>query len=81
MYCFVYNYPNALALYETSFDDINDKTSTETVSDYYNYCQEVCIEAVERYCQTVGQIGGQGEIDETKIGENINNFQYISSKN
>ena len=47
-------------------------TSKETISDYYNYCREVCQWAVETQLHTVQAIGGPGkkvEIDESKFGK------------
>ena len=45
-------------------------TSRETVADYYRYCREVCVSAVEKQ-NTNKKIGGPGkmvEIDESKFG-------------
>ena len=47
-------------------------TSKETISDYYNYCREVCQWAVETQLHTDQAIGGPGkivEIDESKFGK------------
>ena len=45
-------------------------TSSETVSDYYNYCREVCSFLVEN--ESSKPIGGGGcmvEVDEAKFGK------------
>ena len=47
-------------------------TSTETVSDFYSYCREVCVWAVETKLSSSTPIGGVGktvEIDESKFGK------------
>lgn len=45
--------------------------STETVSDRFTFCREVCMAALDEEFKAEGQIGGVGEIveiDECKIG-------------
>lgn len=48
--------------------------SSETVSDRFSYCREVCMVALDQKFEDEGQIGGVGEIveiDECKIGRRI----------
>ena len=46
------------------------KLSMRTVADWYSYCRETCMVALDSY-YSEGKIGGQGtivEIDESKVG-------------
>ena len=74
-YSFVHQLSYADTVRETSIDISEDgthllATSIETVSDYKNYCRELCYQVV---CdESVPQIGGIGkvvEIDENKFGK------------
>lgn len=53
-------------------DEDDEKISDETIADWYSYCREVTIDALDRLYDKTGMIGGEGhivEIDETKIGK------------
>lgn len=56
-----------------SIDDReNQRLSMETVCDWYSYCREVAMDAIDSLYNRTGKIGGIGhivEIDETKIGK------------
>ena len=56
------------AIRETSLE--GEQTSSETVTDWYSYCRETCMDTLDcKYDE--GEIGGEGhivEIDECKIG-------------
>jgi len=56
------------AIRETSLE--GEQTSSETVTDWYSYCREICMDTLDcKYDE--GEIGGEGhivEIDECKIG-------------
>ena len=76
MYCFANNYSHTTAIAESSVENnangVIQVTSSETVSDYYSYCREVCLDSLNRHINVIGKIGGPGEIveiDETKIGK------------
>ena len=74
-YAFVHHLSYADTVRETSIDISEDgthllATSIETVSDYKNYCRELCYQVV--CIESVPQIGGVGkvvEIDERKFGK------------
>ena len=66
------------AIQETSISSTDDSdeervllTSSETVSDYYNYCREVCSRIVENESSKPmgGGGGGTEEVDEAKFGK------------
>ena len=64
-YCFLNKLTYKHAIQETSISSTDDSdeervllTSSETVSDYYNYCREVCSQIVEN--ESSKQIGGGG---------------------
>ena len=70
-YCFSRNMKYEDAMYECSEE--NRTVSSETVSDWYSYCREVCTVALDRlYMQQGGVIGGPDHvvmIDEMKLGK------------
>ena len=76
-YCFLNKLTYKHAIQETSISSTDDSdeervlvTSSETVSDYYNYCREVCSRIVEN--ESSKPIGGEGctvEVDEAKFGK------------
>ena len=50
----------------------NERLSDNTISDWYNYCREVCMISLDELYETNGKIGGAGhivEIDECKVGK------------
>ena len=68
-YAFATDMSYTQAIRETS---ILEETSRETVADWYSYCREVCLLALDRIYDEQGKIGGAGhvvEIDECKIGK------------
>ena len=83
IYCFIFKFDYETVQRESSISEpelnsdlelestnIKLQTLTETISDYYNYCREICTSAVRREAQ--GKIGGQGlivEINEAKFGK------------
>ena len=77
-YCFIKQLSYDQTVHETSIsptDSDSDEyleTSSETISDWFSYCREVCIHAVEQHAQQNGKIGGRGctvEINECKFGK------------
>ncbi|XP_064479466.1 uncharacterized protein LOC135392674 [Ornithodoros turicata] len=68
-YTFARDYNYDAAVTESSFGA--RRTSTETVTDWYNSCREVCGNALKIKYSNVGKIGGDGhvvEVDTCKIG-------------
>ena len=76
---FANDFTNKQAMTETSFDvDLFSQISSETVVDYFSYCREVCVEAVDRHATRIGPIGGENmivKIDESKIGKSYSNVK------
>jgi hypothetical protein len=69
VYAFTSQMTYEQAIKETSLDSV---TSSATIADWYNYCREVCLYALDRRYDSEGQIGGVGrivEIDEAKLGK------------
>ena len=84
IYCFVNKFPYDIAVNETSISSGSDsdnpapsvlkkrklESSVETVTDYYNYCREICCHIVENVKpQKIGGPGLTVEIDEAKFGK------------
>ena len=68
IYAFANKMSFDLAIRETSLE--GEQTSSETVTDWYSYCREICMDALDHKYDE-GEIGGEGhivEIDECKIG-------------
>jgi hypothetical protein len=68
-YCFCRSFSYEQAINETSFSDL--ETSPGTLCDWFSYCREVCMDALDREYENQGRIGGLGhivELDKTKIG-------------
>lgn len=82
MYAFVMDMPYDLAIRETSL--YSETTSRETISDWYSYCQEVCVISLDTKYRNEGKFGGPGEIievDEIKFGRRKYNCgRYIEGK-
>ena len=79
-YCFLYKLTYKHAIQETSISSTDDSDeervllTSETVSDCYNYCREVCSRIVENESSKPigGGGGGEGvrwEVDEAKFGK------------
>ena len=72
VYCFVRKFDFNTAIRETSGRFCGGEvTGTETVSDIYSYCREVCVESLYSG-KDVKKIGGQNftvEVDEAKFGK------------
>jgi len=70
-YCFVKKMTYEETIIQTSVIKIcNVVTSTATVTDWFTYCREICMEALYREYEEKGKIGGPGkivEIDESKV--------------
>jgi len=69
MYAFANKMSYEDAIRETSLAEV---TSSATVADWYSYCREVCLLALDKKYEDEGKIGGPGhvvEIDESKIGK------------
>jgi len=69
-YAWAHKFTSTQAVHKTSLDD--ESISTETVVNWYNYCQlrEVCADRIMNH--HAGQIGRPGmtvEIDESKFGK------------
>lgn len=71
------SYEDAIRETSINFNDVLNEnkqrtvTSSETISDFYNYCREVCLTKVERV-QNIEKIRGEGktvEVDESKFGK------------
>lgn len=70
VYAFANKFSTQQAIRETSIGD--DITSSATVNDWYSYCREVCMIALDDKFDQQGKIGGVGhvvEIDESLIGK------------
>jgi len=84
IYCFINKFSYKIAVQESSISSASDEsdieqkplkkrrieTSTETISDYYNYCREVCSLNIENCINK--KIGGKDkivEIDKAKFGK------------
>ena len=68
MNCFAWHLSSRQAVVQTALDT---STSTETVTDFYNYCREIYVEQLFQG-QEAKQIGGPNmtvEIDEAKFGK------------
>lgn len=65
--CFVEDLSNKLAIRQTSIEE--EKTSSETICDWYTYCMEVCCEIVASRSNPIGGPGMTVEIDEAKFGK------------
>lgn len=57
-YAFATDMSYELAIRESSLG--GETTSNATVYDWYSYCRECCLIALERKYETEGQIGGEG---------------------
>lgn len=66
-YCFSARYSNTKAISECSIN--NEKTSSETVCDWYTYCMELCCEIVSENTRPIGGVGFTVEVDEGKFGK------------
>jgi len=69
-YCFAVDMSVEQAIRESSWLS-GEVTSSETVSDRYSFCREVCAIGLDKKYEGEGYIGGNGfivEIDECKIG-------------
>jgi transposase-like protein len=72
VYAFANKMSEKQAIRESKMGDVT--TSSETVVDWYGFCREVCMDALDRKYDE-GEIGGPGhvvEIDECKIGRRKN---------
>lgn len=70
-YCWSKGFNYEQAIDECHFNE-EQRISSETVADWYSYCREVSMIALDSLFKTTGRIGGEGhivEIDETKIGK------------
>lgn len=65
-YCFAKNVSNKTAMEETS---IEDATSSETISDWYTDCMDLCCDIVYNHSEPIGGPGCTVEIDEGKFGK------------
>src|SRR5258705_3949260 len=71
VFCFVHKRSYEDTIIECSLHN-DRKMSSETVSDYYMYCREVCVSGIETMLDNQGKIGGANhtvQIDETKFGK------------
>ena len=69
-YCFASKFSYAQTIQESSFGAV--QTSSGTVADWFSYCREICLCALDEEYEEKGEIGGVGhivEIDESKIGK------------
>lgn len=70
-YCFAQQYNHQQCIHESSLS-VDNITSPNTVVDWYSYCREVCMCALDERYTDEGLIGGPGhivQIDETKVGK------------
>ena len=69
VYCFANKYHYDQTIRESSIGDTT--TSSATVADWYSYCREVCMCALDSRYEEEGQIGPGHvvEIDESKAGK------------
>lgn len=70
-YCFAYKFKYEDAKRECALGEEDTELSDATLTDWYNYCREICCLALDRDYEEEGPIGGDGhlvEIDEMKLG-------------
>ena len=70
-YTFAHKFSYEQAINECNISDSDTTISRETVSNWYSYCREICVIALDREYANQGKIGGDGhlvEIDEMKLG-------------
>lgn len=66
-YTFAHKFSYEQAINECNISDSDTTISRETVSNWYSYCREICVIALDREYANQGKIGGDGhlvEIDE-----------------
>jgi len=67
------------AIEQTSVSQISKVvTSKATISDWFDFCREVCLDALHKEYEEKGKIGGPGkivEIDESKVSVISCNFE------
>ena len=71
-WCKSMSYEDTIELCNSILDEELKCLSRETVSDWFSYCREVTVDALDKLYDKVGMIGGEGhivEIDETKFGK------------
>ena len=65
-YAWAHKFTTTQAVHETTLGE--ETSSTETVIDWYNYCQEVCADRImKQHARPIGSPGTTVEIDESKF--------------
>ena len=69
-YAWAHSFTLSQAMHETSFKFEEERTSSETVGDWYNYCREVCAEIIVRnHSRKIGGHGKTVEIVKSELGQ------------
>lgn len=75
-WCKKMSYADTVELCNSILEEEEKYLSSETVSDWFSYCREVTIDALDRLYEKKEKIGGEGhivEVDETKFGKRKHN--------